>query len=353
MKFTKKQKKIVQDIMDKKVYDITSFLRVYGHTKEFKYDKEGIEAAFNEIEQGRKYKVLKQGLSQFNMKFSPTTGKVQHVKNTFTDDDFEYKKATIDYSKLVKHRTVNDTEFKFNLLQTNIIGTGFSDIFDFLVVWQHLKENGLILEVEKQMKNEDVSVFYNEVNKGDKIPNNCNVQSFENLPNLRGINNKTIENIIFEKEISNIFDSIKPPERDAMNFVSTTLEFDEESFKICESKISYKIIPTPQLYYFIQKNFKTDVEAFNRNTLIAAWTAIIITLTFSIISLGFNTISYNNSNEDTAKYFENIDILQDKLDDINNNIIEQQRLLTWEDHIKNIYKEQSKLNEIIRGINNE
>ena len=76
MKFTKHQKEIVKKIISGEVFDIQSYLRVFNKSHIEKYDMESLKSAFSESEEGKSYKVIKDGYSLF------TNGPVQTIMGT-------------------------------------------------------------------------------------------------------------------------------------------------------------------------------------------------------------------------------------------------------------------------------
>lgn len=311
MKFSKVQKEIIKCIEDNKVNDITSFLQEFEYTKEFKYNEDKIVDTFNKMEKGKTYRVLKEGLNPFSMTISPS-GKLQNTQNYFNENDFEYKKAEIDYSTFIESRSVNDKCFNFNLLHTNTISTSLAKIFDFLIVWQYLKDNGLVLEIEKEIRNKDISVFYYEEKKCSNLSEDLYIQPV--AENTKG------KDIVIDSIMDKICPSTTPPKRNAMDFVDVIIEFNEEIYKICEDKLSLKIIPTPELRCFTQRKFKTKEELFNRNSLLTAWIAIIITLVFSIINFVTDFISLNKNSDDITNYLHEIKILQQEVESLDKSI---------------------------------
>ena len=317
MVFSGFQKKIIEYIRDERVYDITSFLFEFGFTKEFCYDEAEIKTQFDESEKGETYDVLKDGLSQGNMTFSPSVG-MQYERNAFTEKDFVKKRAVIDYSKLNKTKEFNGKEYRFDFLHPQTVNTDLTKIIDFLIVWQYLKENGLILEIDKQISSKDISIFYSAVTKqGKDIVQRDSLDTPNFIP---------VELPINKDLLKFIAPATEPPKRDAMNFVSYEIIFDEERLKVCENKIGLKFLPTPELHFFIKRKCKTKEEYFNKASLVLAWIAIIISLVFSIVSFVFEIVSYNDSQKDMAYYSNQIEIIQRKIDSIDKNTFNQNEI---------------------------
>ena len=65
MKLSKHQKEIVKKIISEDVYDIPSYLRVFNKGKIASYDIVALRRKFNEDEQNKQYKVMKEGFSLY------------------------------------------------------------------------------------------------------------------------------------------------------------------------------------------------------------------------------------------------------------------------------------------------
>lgn len=73
MKLTKHQIEIVQKVISGDIYDIPSYLRVFEKGKYQKYDIDNLRQRFVNDENGKKYKVFKEGHSSFITTSKPST----------------------------------------------------------------------------------------------------------------------------------------------------------------------------------------------------------------------------------------------------------------------------------------
>ena len=118
MKLNKHQKEIVKKILEKEVYDTYSYLKCFKKLHIEKYDIEKLRESFNSSENGKKYKVMKEGFSRFT-----TTSSTTNILNgTFSvpmilprinipENEWEYKEAKFNPNiKPIKY-TYNDEEF--------------------------------------------------------------------------------------------------------------------------------------------------------------------------------------------------------------------------------------------------
>lgn len=63
MKLNRHQKEIISKILSKDIYDITSYLNCFNLCHIEKYDMEKLEKEFLKFENGKQYKVMKDGHS--------------------------------------------------------------------------------------------------------------------------------------------------------------------------------------------------------------------------------------------------------------------------------------------------
>jgi hypothetical protein len=206
MEFNKHQKKIMDAVRDKSVFDLTSYLI------EFKYTK------------------------------------------NFTNESFQ------------KTLSLGEQKYEYDFSTPQVIGSDLSGIYDFLFVWQYLKDNGLIFETEKTILPQDLSVFFTE----------------------------------------------QPDAND--------LKFNKDIFKTCQNKIGLRIIPSPGLESFIKRKFKTTTETVLLNSLRAAWTAAIVALVFLIASAVFYAFLYLEANREASYILNQMGILQQNTNSIGRSI---------------------------------
>lgn len=200
MEFNSHQKKIIEAVRDKKVFDLTSYLTEFQYTK------------------------------------------------SFSDGSFQ------------KTLTLGDHKYEYDFSIPQVIGSDLSGVFDFLFVWQYLKENGLLLESDKSIAPQDLSIFFTE-------------------------------------------------QEDA----GQGIKFNIDVFKACQDKIGLRVIPSPGIRDFIKRNYKTRGEALSQSSLRAAWTTVVILLVFLIASAAFSAVLYFSERQDASYILNQLGILQQEM----------------------------------------
>lgn len=197
MEFNQHQKKIIEAIRDKKIFDITSYLAEFQYTK------------------------------------------------SYTDESLQ------------KTLSLGEHKYEFDFSTPQVIGSDLSGIFDFLFVWQYLKDNGLLFESDKSITPQDLSVFFTKQTDSEQ-----------------------------------------------------DLKFNKEIFKACQDKIGLRIIPSPGMQTFIKRKYKTAGELLSQNSLRAAWTAVIIALVFLIASVAFCFILCFDAKKEASYILNQMGVLQ-------------------------------------------
>lgn len=206
MEFSGHQKKIIQFIRDGKITGIPSYLEAFHFTRSF--SKEGLK----------------------------------------------------------KTLTLGERTYEFDFSEPQVIGD-LSGIYDLLFVWQYLRENGLLLELEKPPAQQDLSVFF------------------------------TLE-----------------PDAEG------GLAFNKELFKICRDKIGLTMLPAPGIGPFIKRNYRTAGEVFAKNSLRTAWIAIVISLVFLIGSIAAGVFFYNGAKKEASLILNQLGSLQSEVNAVNKNV---------------------------------
>ena len=164
MKFTKHQKDIIRHIASEDITDIVSYIKFFGLSTLRKLDKDKIEERFKKETTGKTVKKLKDDFSKFTMKNDIDSSWKISSQITFhdpTEDDYEYVPYKIIYPKTEYQKKLTDSScFSYDYFKGINVVNSFSDIKDFLAIWQYLKNEGLILEVEKEIEKEDYELFF-------------------------------------------------------------------------------------------------------------------------------------------------------------------------------------------------
>lgn len=321
MKLTTHQEKIVEAIIDGKVYDILSYLKYFDKAHKQKYDINYIKRVFDKSENGRTYMFRADSAASYCTDVYDDKGNITtlpiYKKMTYTFKD--YPVSTPVKAKLNEHIKKEKVEYGstvyvFDFLQNSyIVADNFDDIVDFITLWAYLKREALILEVNKSVSSDDISIFFEtkeqEINP-DTIPN-WEV-SFEILS--EGTDTELPKGIHHHL-----------PTKDATHYVEKAWKFNSEHFTTCSDFIDKKIIASSALHIFKRKNFKTVEQISQRKNLFVAWLAVAI----SVISIIIGNIMPLFQPKDT-----------DYLDEIN------QRISVIEESISNDKQDELIIKEI-------
>lgn len=300
MKLNKHQKEIVKKILEKEVYDTYSYLKCFKKLHIEKYDIEKLRESFNSSENGKKYKVMKEGFSRFT-----TTSSTTNILNgTFSvpmilprmnipENEWEYKEAKFNPNiKPIKY-TYNDEEFSFDFVNDNIeIMNDFQDLIDFFALWNFLLQEALVFELEKPVNSKEIGLFFKSkpVEGKNKKPHITVEYSKDKVDNL--LNN--VETDYYDHGLA--------PARNAAQYIDNTWEIDDESIIMSKEYIGRKIVPTSSLRTYAQFGFKTFEERSQSKNLIVAWIAVII----SVVSVVLGNI-LPLTKTDTTEYIISIE----------------------------------------------
>ena len=280
MKLTSHQKKIIDAIISKKVFDIPSYLEYFGKSHQRQYDFEKIRAVFEQCENGRTYMFRKGNDSYYYTDSYDRNGKIcnsYRVPNTTTYEFVDYPlnvpvKAHI--NKIVDVEFYEDTNVKFRfdfLKEAYPVADSFDDIIDFITLWSYLKREALILEVDKPISKEDISIFFELIDQ-DVSPNtnpywsrHCDISSGES-------ENEPVESKCYLL-----------PEKEARHYITQAWKMSKENILTCSEFIGKKIIPSSELRVYQRKRFKTVEQIANRRNLFVAWIAVLISVISVVI----------------------------------------------------------------------
>lgn len=176
---------------------------------------------------------------------------------------------TCSFSKegLKKTLSLGDKTFEVDFSEPQTISADLSGIYELLFVWQYLRENGLLLELEKPAEPQDLSVFF----------------------------------------------TLQPD-------AEPCLLFNKELFKACREKIGAVILPAPGIGLFIKKNYRTSGEMFAKSSLRAAWAAVLISLVFLIGSIAVGAFFYSDTKKEASLILNQLGALQSGLNTVNKNV---------------------------------
>ena len=309
MKLSKHQKEIVEKIISREVFDISSYLEVFRKRHIEKYNIPEMRKRFTESEQGKQYKVFKPGFSMYQtiMKKidlgsliinSPSTEK----RESIPDDEWDLVQAELNERINPQNEKYKGQSFSFNFIEGVFIADSFSDIEDFLSLWAYLRRESLILETHKKIGKRDIEVFF--VGKPAKIRDRFRMK-------INGISDEEDQYITYS-----------PPSRDIVDYSDVEWELCTEQMMICDEFIDKRMYPNSDLRLYAMDKYKTLAEISERKTRLIAFTAIGIALVSAIMGImSFLTPQYKNDFLELSNQVNNITaLLEDGLPEISNGI---------------------------------
>lgn len=342
MKLNRHQKEIISKILSKDIYDITSYLTCFNLCHIEKYDMEKLEKEFLKFENGKQYKVMKNGHSTkkivnktVNAGTLPMTLPQIFPRTDISDDEWEYKKAKfIPHTKPIEYE-FEDQKFTFDFDTGVNILNDFNNLIDFFTLWNYLKQESLIFEVDKQISTTDIGLFFEPTTLHKKEKVSINIEKdYVELPK----DSKVGE--LINKFKSDILDEV--PTHTAIEFTDRTWIINEENLTMSREFIGKKFIPSSSLHIYSKCGYKTKEERAQRNNLAVAWIAVIISI-ISILASSLldktpkqldsiteqleeiKSITNQIENEDFQKIktsIENVEEIVDKLDADDNTLDE-------------------------------
>ncbi len=281
MKLNRHQKEIISKILSKDIYDITSYLNYFNLWHIEKYDIEKLEKEFLKSENGKQYKVMRDGHSRWTTTTRNTTVGGMPIslpnilpRTDITEDEWEYKKAKfVPHTKPIEYE-FEDQKFQFNFDDGINILNDFNNLIDFFTLWDYLKQESLIFEVAKPISATEIGLFFEPTTLHKKEKGTIIIEKeYGELPKdskLEELKNK------FK---SDMLDEV--PTHTAIEFTDKTWKINEENLTMSKEFIGKKFIPSSSLHVFSKRGYKTKEEIAQRNNLIVAWIAVFI----SIISI--------------------------------------------------------------------
>ena len=343
---SKEEKQIIEKIKDGKIFDIVSFLKEFGLGSIKKYNKEEIEEKFNESENGKEYKVLREDYNTSignhymdeNMNFS-----FKYNDDVPTEEDYIKKKARLNFDNTSISIKYEDKNYCFNYLNGIFIPDSFEDIKKFLVIWTYLKSEGLIIEVDKLITDEDIGIFFEQRFKCDD-EKQINIKELSNIIKQFESSqvNLNLENIPF------IYDRKKEVVIDANEFVDFYFQYVKEYELICSKFIGKKILPTTDLELFIKHKYMTKEDRNQVYAHVASYASLIIA--FLSLALSINPFVKNDNTKGILSIQDNLKVIDKKINEINGNLIEITNEKQNDSEVNHIIKE---INEVLRNIDSK
>lgn len=272
MKLTPHQKEIVNAINAEKVYDIPTYLNHFKKCTPQQYNIEDIKNAFSEYEEGKKYSFSQSEDGSFVTNVYDIDG---NFLDSFPTSHGVLNAYFINYPLYEPvHAQINEDlenvniEFKgynysFNFLKYSYnVADNFDDIKDFIALWYYLKNEALIFEVEKPIKANEISLFFE-------------LSEHKIVPALRPsweLKTKIIDETNLLIEQNNI------PYKPLENYIPSLWKPNEEHILMCQDFIGKKIVPTSGLQVYADHKYKTFEERSQKRNLFVAWIAVLISV---------------------------------------------------------------------------
>ena len=284
LKLNRHQKEIISKILSKDIYDITTYLNYFNLCHIEKYDMEKLEKEFLKSENGKQYKVMKEGHSTrevvsttINTPLAPMSIPQFFPRTDISDDEWEYKGAKfIPHTKPIEYE-FEGQKFKFDFDDGINILNDFNNLIDFFTLWNYLKQESLIFEVDKQISADDIGLFFESTTLPKKEKGSIIIETdYAELPK----DSKATE--ILKKFTTDIFDKV--PTHTAIEFADRTWTINEENLTMSKEFIGKKFIPSSSLHIYSKRGYKTKEEIAQRNNLAVAWIAVIISIIYILAS---------------------------------------------------------------------
>lgn len=166
---------------------------------------------------------------------------------------------SIEYDAGIKSLKLRDQEVVINLYEGIYIIESWSEIFEFLILWQHLKNEMLIQECSWNNQRDALCYLFSPV-----PPQVYQPISEENIVDYIDFDTFTISD---------------------KYFIDQDYAFSEEAYHRCQDFIGKRIYPSIQLSLFIKRKFETFDEISLKKSLRVAWVAIFISIIIALVPL--------------------------------------------------------------------
>lgn len=252
LKFSKHQKNIIRQIFLGKIYDISSYLKFYHLGTLVKFDKSFVNNSFRQDSIPKNYycyNTVKRKASNILTEFE-YINKLQ--KGELIPEKYTKSILKLSYNGGIKHEVWNGKEYTLNFYEGVYIANSFSDILEFLTIWQFLKSEMLILEVPQDFSSDILGMFYKKIASA----RNSSMTVEEQIQNI------DYENFTYDDQY--YLDS------------NYTLSF--EHCLMCKEYLEKRIYPSTKLGLFIERGFKTYEEKTQNRALFVAWLAIFVSI---------------------------------------------------------------------------
>ena len=310
MHFTSHEKEIIKKIASGEIKDISSYLKVFNLTTFRQLNKDKIEKRLKLEENGKTYKCLKSDQSNAMFRTVNTVNssgmpvsKVEIMPVSHKDEDYVNITASLSFDESTYTVDLGDdsSRYTYDYFQGINITNSFSDIKTFLTIWQFLKSEGLVLEVDKEVSKENYEPFFEykpiEETSYGRNRQKCSVSLEQSDYILTKIKEFKIDSIF--QRIPR--DSIK----DYREYIDYNFEYNKANELICSQFINKQIYGNPELDTFIRKRFRTKEQRNYMHALIPAYLSIFVSVGIAL---------WPQNNDDITRIQKQLNEIQSVLD---------------------------------------
>lgn len=256
MKYTREQKEIMRQIQNGTIFDIPSFSSYYNLQKHIVIDKTELDKRFDKEISTKKY------YYPVNLRRN-SSNVITEAEYLSKIDSHEINPCSYTSTSLSLKHDIGIKTFKIGPHEVTVdlydginIAESFSKIYEFLILWQHLKKEMLIQECPSDNDVETLNLLF------------APVQQTAN----QSVTDKSILNYI-DYETFTISDKY---------LVDCDYIFCTDAYYRCQEFIGKKIYPSMQLSLFVKNNFETFNEVSQKKSLHAAWAAILVSIILAL-----------------------------------------------------------------------
>lgn len=305
------EKEIIKKIASGEITDIPSYIKAFNLSSFRQFNKDEIENKFKLEENGKTYKCLKEGVKIMRVNTTYSTGLMGVPSSpNFSitpiipkEEDFENVPARLTYNGSSYTVEINDSKkYTYDYFKGINVTNSFSDIKTFLTIWQFLKSEGLILEVDKEVSAQDYEPFFefkpiNETIYGKERKENSTIITLPS--NLKPIESNNLPPFQYTED--GAF-------KDFRKYVDNYFEYNKANELICSQFINKQIYGNSELDVFIKKRFQTNDQINLTKALIPAYLALVLALGIAIWQKA------SDDNSDIIQIQNQLKLIQETLD---------------------------------------
>lgn len=309
MKLSKHQKETIRKIFSGEIYDITSYLKYFGLGTEIKFDKDLIEDSFDTDNLPKKYYCHNSVQRKPSNMLTEADYFQKLQSGELNPNNYTESTLRLSYNTGIKHEIWEGQKFTLNFYEGVYIANSFTDILEFLMIWQFLKSEMLILEVPQNFSPKVLGLFYTKtaLYKDNSMP--------------------------IENRIKNI--DYKDFTYDDKYYLNSNYTLSHEHCFMCKEYLAKRIYPSTRIGLFIKRHFKTYAEETQNKALFVAWLAIFVSIALTFlpylhkeenpnldsITQDIHDIKYSIDSSDlTEDMTQKLDSIIEKLNEINSKL---------------------------------